>query len=147
MNKPLQLFYNQISYKIWLIQFNVVYDIINIIKKLYFGVAMVRSLNPPDLKHYPAYDQLNLKRCFYINKEGVVYSFSAFPSNNPNTLITCVYMIHDDVFSISYEYQHYHLFVDFVKSEINHVETLSDVVPILNNHCKKYIGNIDIIGF
>jgi hypothetical protein len=151
MNIPLEQFYNNISYKLWLIQFNIIEDIINLIKDIYFYVAIRRSLNPPPIKYYPEMNELTDYKYDYINDEGIYYHFSLFLNSTPDIIITGVYSIFEDVFCITYEHLHFLIMVDFLKSNINRVEIVHLNIdpnhnPIITNHYKKYKTPVEIVS-
>lgn len=69
MNKPLQLFYDKITYKMWLVQFFLLdCDIIKTIKYLVKCVGLKRTIKPLTMAEISQYNG-----AMYYNHEGIAY--------------------------------------------------------------------------
>lgn len=78
---PNEFHYN-IQYKIWMIDFPIDIDCMNIIKKLLYSVSISRSFNPPmpDVFNLNAIEYDN--HFIYINPMGIVFSSSKLQLGN-----------------------------------------------------------------
>ena len=66
MNEKLKLFNDMVSYKVWLVQFPLVCDVINLIKQLLYYHGTRRIIKPLSV------EEIGQDK-FHINDEGIVF--------------------------------------------------------------------------
>ena len=87
MNEKLQLYYDHISYKIWLVQFPLVCDVINLIKQLLYYHGIKRTIKPLEI------GRLAIRKLNYINEQGIVFyiHYGSYKTSNRYKINTLVY--------------------------------------------------------
>ena len=117
MNLPFILFCKENSYKIWLCQFNLVDDIIHMIKKLLYQHAIQRVIKAPTSKEIKT-KFVNRK---YINPQGIVYHITMISPCEKYKLIKTIITQSNKNIMFNYFNLSCSITVDMEKSHIQNI--------------------------
>ena len=124
-NQNLDLFYNKIAYKLWLIDFPMDIDCNNIIKQLVYQFIISRTFKPPTRWTFNNKAIPYNNEWIYINKVGVVFKSSSKIGDYGTTRITTKvdFRINNkidinDIYILGLSYKPGHIDIDYEWSDI-----------------------------
>ena len=133
MNKPLQLIYKNVAYKMWFVNFMTIdCDIKFIIKTLLQYYYLRRVIQPPPMSKI---NQIDTWCSHYIDDQGIVFNLHCVLNNFPGhyDIQTCIDYHNGKIIKITYVYHSYHVHICYLTVDFNISDCNPDYIKIKDN--------------